>query len=393
MSEVRLSWKLIALAALLAGCNATNKDYAKSDSLETQWPIDVVSGLRVPSHGPVPKLADWTDNPYSEAKRKLGKSMFWDPRLSSSGNGNCSACHSSFDAFQSGGVIDIPDRSFPALEPTLTRNAPSLLNIAYAPVFRWDGSHGRDLYEQMALPFAESNMNLTPGIPAEDVHHVDVPLAQVELKRRLTDVIPGYVTWFTDAFDVDIRDSKPEELWILAGKALSIYIRGAVSKDSAFDRWNAGNDDAMSEAAVRGLKVFLGKGACGSCHSGPLFSDFDFHNLSLALPDAQGNRPDEGRYIVTGREEDRGAFLTPTLRSVTQTSPYWHDGSTGSIRSVIRHISSDASRKDPNYSVLLDRVESLNEEEIEDLVQFLKALKGAELPMSVTGVILATEMP
>ena len=381
----------LGVFAVLGCSNETTSEQV----IETpeEWPIDPVSGLRVPAHAPLPPVPDWADNPFNEAKRKLGRALFFDPRLSSSGNGNCPACHASFDAFQSGGIVDIPDRSFPNLEPKLTRNAPSLLNLVYAPVFRWDGSHGTNLYEQMALPFAESNMNLTPGIPAEDVHHVDVPLAQVELKRRLTEVVPAYIEWFDAAFDVDITEESLEDVWIMSGKALSIYIRGAVSKNSAFDRWNAGDDSAMSEAAVRGLKVFVGKGACNACHPGPLFSDFQFHNLSLSLPDENGVRPDEGRFGVTGNEEDRGAFLTPMLRSVTQTAPYFHDGSVGSIRRVMRHIASDASRKDPNYSPLLDRVQDLTDEEIEDLVQFLKALKGEELPISVTSFALQDELP
>ena len=385
--------KLLCLGLfVIAGCN-TGTMNEEPVEIADEWPVDPASGLRVPAHGPLPELPDWEDNPFSEAKLKLGRALFFDPRLSSSGNGNCPACHASFDAFQSGGIVDIPDRSFPNLEPKLTRNAPSLLNLVYAPVFRWDGSHGTNLYEQMALPFAESNMNLTPGIPAEDVHHVDVPLAQVELKRRLTEVVPEYIEWFDAAFDVDISEESLEDVWMMSGKALSIYIRGAVSKNSAFDRWNAGDDSAMNEAAVRGLKVFVGKGACNACHPGPLFSDFQFHNLSLSLPDENGVRPDEGRYGVTGKEEDRGAFLTPMLRSVTQTAPYFHDGSVGSIRTVMRHIASPAARKDPNYSPLLDQVEELTDQDIEDLVQFLKALKGEELPAAVTSFARQDELP
>jgi len=286
--------------------------------------------------------------------------------------------------YQSGGRFDIPDRSFPDTAPKLDRNAPALLNIVYAPVFRWDGSHGTNLYEQMVLPFAEANMNLTPGIPAEEFHTVDVPRAQRELKRILTEWLPEYVDWYVDAFGEDIRALPPEEVWLLTGKALAVYIRRAVSRNSAFDRWNAGDDDAMPPKAIRGLGLFRGRAGCSRCHTGPLFSDFEFHNLSLSLPDAAGNRPDEGRYKVTGMERDRGAFLTPTLRSVAKTAPFFHSGATGSLRIVIRHITGADGRLDPLHSPLLDDLPELTDTEVDDLTAFVKALNGEVLAQELT---------
>src|SRR6185369_13379241 len=105
-----------------------------------------------------------------------------------------------------------------------------------------------------------------------------------------------------------------------------------------FDRWNAGDDAAMNAAAVRGLTLF--RAECIACHSGPLFSDFRFHNVSTSPPDASGMRADEGRFRVTGVEADHGAFLTPTLRHVSNTSPYLHDGSQTTLAAVIRHLTS-----------------------------------------------------
>jgi cytochrome c peroxidase len=166
----------------------------------------------------------------------------------------------------------------------------------------------------------------------------------------------------------------------LAGKALAVYLRVAVSRDAPFDRWNAGDDAAMSPAAVRGLTLFLTRAKCSVCHSGPLFSDFLFHNVSTSPPDATGARADEGRFRVTGDEADRGAFLTPMLRHVSNISPYLHDGSETTLAAVIRHLTGEAGRVDPLHDRLLDSMPTLSADEVDDLVQFLKALKGQPLP-------------
>jgi len=396
MKLPRLSWcwtfLLFVLALGLLSCGQFTQD-DPVEAIGEYWPRDPSTGLRVAEHGPVPPLPEWPDNQTTPERQRLGTALFFDNRLSGSGNTSCAVCHANVDEYQSNLQFDVPDRTFPNSAPSLDRSAPSLLNIVYAPVFRWDGSHGTNLYEQMVLPYAESNMNLTPGIPAEDFHTVDVPLAQVELKRRLTEEIPGYVDWFRDAYGQDIRRLEPEEVWLLAGKALAIYIRRAVSRDAPFDRWNAGDDDAISDAAIRGLSLFRGKAGCVRCHGGPLFSDFAFHNLSLSLPDADGKRPDEGRYKVTGHERDRGAFLTPTLRSVTKTTPYFHNGSQVSIRHVIRHITSGAALADPLHSPALRGIEALTREEENQLVAFLKTLSGKQLPFDLTADPPLTEFP
>jgi len=352
------------------------------------YPVHPDTGLRVDELGPVPALPEWADNPATKEKKALGLSLFADPRLSGSGKTVCGNCHFPLGDYQSGGPKDAPDRSYPAITPTLPRNTPSLLNLVYAEAYRWDGGHKQELYEQMVLPFAEANMNLAPGHTADEVEVVDVPGAQAALKDKLTVEIPGYVPLFQAAFGQDISGLSAEEIWGLAGKAMAVYIRIAVSRDSAFDKWNAGDDDAMSEEAIRGLTLFQGKAGCALCHSGPLFSDFKFHNIATSPPGADGSRPDEGRFKVTGKEEDRGAFLTPTLRSAAQTSPYLHDGSETGISQVIARKTSAATRDlDPNHDPALDALPELTEAEVADVVAFLKALRGADIPIEELSVL------
>lgn len=338
---------------------------------------DPATGLRIPRIPPVPALPDWPDNPPSDAKHALGLALFSDIRLSGSGHTVCANCHLPSGAFHSGGPRDTPDRSFPAVVPTLHRHTPSLLNIVYAPMARWDGSHFTDLADLMVLPFAEPNMNLARLDPSRG-EEIGLAEAQANLNDALTVEIPGYVPLFRDAFGKDITAEPPSRTWRLAGEAMAVYIRVAVSRDSDFDAWNAGDDDAISDAAKRGAILFAGEAGCIQCHDGPLLSDFNFHNVSTSLPDENGVRPDDGRYLVTGIDADRGKFLTPTLRSAAKTSPYLHDGSQVSIAKVIAHFTSGSRHTDPLSE--LEGLPALSDDQIDDLVQFIKSLDGAPIP-------------
>lgn len=379
MSAQKLLWACLAASGVVAACSSSSPD----DTAVATLPVDPRTGLRLDDLGPVPPLPEWPDNPPTDSKRALGKALFSDARLSGSGKTSCANCHFPLSEFQSGGPKDAPDRSYPAITPTLGRNTPSLLNLVYAPMMRWDGSHFTDLVDMGVLPFAEANMNLTPGISADRVEDVDVPAAQHTLYERLTRTVPGYVALFRDAFGEDLEKLGPEQTWRLAGKAIVVYLRLVVSRDSAFDRWNAGDDTAMNAAAVRGFELFRGPARCIGCHSGPFFTDFRFHNAGVSALDASGKRDDEGRYRVTHAEADRGAFLTPTLRSVALTSPYLHDGSEVSLAKVIeRKTTPEILKRDPNHDRMFDGVRALTARENADLVEFLKALTGAPLPIA-----------
>ncbi|MEZ4361702.1 MAG: cytochrome c peroxidase [Kofleriaceae bacterium] len=352
----------LALTLALAACGSSPED----------------DELRVPELGPVPEVPTFADDPLTPAKLELGRALYFDVRLSGSGKTNCDSCHIHTTNLQDNLPLSTPDRSFPADSPTVTRNTPSFLNMVYAPVTRWDGSH-TDLVEVLAFPFAEPNMN-TALLPVGDPTN-DVPAAQQALVQKLTQTIPGYVARFQDAFGVDIASATLVETWRLTGRALRAFLTLAVSRDAPFDRWNAGDDSAMDAAAVRGLALFRGKGRCIACHSGPLFTDFAYHNLSTSPPRADGTRADEGRFLVTGQEADRGAFLTPTLRQVFDTSPYFHDGAKFGLRDTIRHLASDAVTADPNHDPLFATPLELSDDEITDLIAFLRALRGAPVSL------------
>jgi cytochrome c peroxidase len=137
--------------------------------------------------------------------------------------------------------------------------------------------------------------------------------------------ISGYRSWFKDVFghDVNIED---------VAKAIACFERTLVSGDSPFDRFVSGDENALDESAKRGLKLFEGKARCDQCHSRPFFTDEKYHNIGI---DWDTDNVDLGRYRVTGRADDIGAFKTPTLREIAFTGPYMHDGSLATLEDTI----------------------------------------------------------
>ena len=148
-----------------------------------------------------------------------------------------------------------------------------------------------------------------------------------------------------------------------------------MSANSAFDKYAMGESKAMDEAAIRGMQLFKGKARCVLCHNGPNFTDNQFHNLGV--PQEGLLKEDLGRYNVSRRERDKGAFKTPTLRSVTETAPYMHDGVFKTLEDVIE-FKNKGGESNPNLSPLMKPL-SLTPEEKADLLAFLKALQGAPL--------------
>lgn len=369
----------LTIPLLLAGCSSDSEAACGDPSVtaEERWPVDEASGLRVAALPPLPEAPIWEDNPVSPEKRALGVALFSDARLSSSGTVTCGNCHSPVAEFQSNTPRDLPARSLPEVTPPLPRHTPSLLNLIYADVLHWDGSES-DLVESMVLPFAEANMNLT-DLPRGDVWTLDVPAAQRKLREKVTIEIPGYVPMFQAAFGEDPNALSPEEVWHRAGQALAVYIRDAVSRDSAFDRWNAGESGAISDLAVEGLDFFMGAGKCVECHRGPMITDYEFHNLSLMKRGADGEPIDPGRQRVTKDPADLGKFLTPTLRSVNRTSPFLHDGREASLLRVLQHHANGPALESELHDPLLEGMAPIGEPEYRALVALIKAFEGQPL--------------
>ena len=140
-----------------------------------------------------------------------------------------------------------------------------------------------------------------------------------------------------------------------------------------------GAADAMTDSAVRGMALFKGKARCILCHSGPNLTDNQFHNLGV--PQVGPLKEDLGRYMVTRAERDKGAFKTPTLRSIEETAPYMHDGAFKTLEEVIDFFDQGGG-KNPHLSEFTKPL-GLQPEEKVDLVEFLKSLTGAPLKITV----------
>jgi cytochrome c peroxidase len=154
--------------------------------------------------------------------------------------------------------------------------------------------------------------------------------------------------------------------------ALASYMRTIRSGDSRFDRYAAGQSRALNALEKEGLAVFRGRGSCANCHAGPNFTDERFHNTGVAW--RGGRIVDEGRFAVSEIERDRGAFKTPTLRDLTRTAPYMHDGSLATLEDVIEFYS-EGGRKNPYLDPAIKPINLTPPEKLA-LVAFLKTLTG-----------------
>jgi cytochrome c peroxidase len=187
---------------------------------------------------------------------------------------------------------------------------------------------------------------------------------------RKLNAVPGYRKQFEEVFGTEVTADG-------IGKAIAAFERTIVSGSSPYDRYVAGDTKAMSEAAVRGMGIFNGKGRCSGCHSDPVFSDQSFHNLGVGVTAAQ---PDIGREAVTKDPADRGRFKTPGLRNVQLTYPYMHDGKTPTLEAVVEFLDRGGV-PNQNLDPLVVPLK-LTSEERKDLVAFLKALTGPEPVMA-----------
>ena len=293
------------------------------------------------------------DNPMSLKKISLGRMLYFDPRLSADGKLSCATCHDPSKGFADGRKTSIGIHG-----KSGARNAPTVINRLFSADQFWDG-RAADLEAQALGPVQN---------PIEMGNTMDGMTAN--LKR----ILP-YAGLFRAAFGT------PEITASRVAQAIASYERTILSGGSPYDRYQAGETKAMSESAVRGLALFndTTRANCVTCHAGFNFTDESYHNLGVGMDAA---KPDLGRFEITKNEVDKGAFKTPTLRNVTETAPYMHDGSDATLLEVI-----DLYDRGGNPNPWLSKeIKSLHltDQEKQDLVAFMKAL---------TAPVLGTERP
>jgi cytochrome c peroxidase len=329
---------LILAVVFLAACSSP------AHVAGTAVAIDAPLGLP-----PVPIPAD---NPPTQESIALGRKLFFDAILSADDTVSCASCHDPKLGFADG----MPTAK--GIKGQLgKRNAPTVLNAAYYPVLFLDG-RAASLEEQAGGPIANPiEMGQTHDVTAAKIAKI------AEYKQEFEKVFgPGSVTIEKIAM------------------ALASFERTVLSGDSPFDRYLYKDDKtAMSEAAIRGLKIFTDKkrGNCSTCHTigetYSLFSDGKFHNIGAGI-NASGEMTDLGRYEQTGNKADKGAFRTPGLRNVALTAPYMHDGSLKTLKDVVDFYAGGGTSNpqlDPEIHEL-----KLSGQERADLVEFLQSLTG-----------------
>ena len=307
--------------------------------------------LEAPPRGLSPILPVPDDNPLTRQRIELGRMLFSDKALSRDGTLACISCHDPSRAFTDGRerAVGIDGR-------VGRRNAPSLLNVGYARSLFWDGRV--ESLEAQALRPMEN--------PAELGNTHETIVRRLERGRR-------YRRLFARAF------GSPDVTIERVAQAIASFERTLLSGNSAFDRHRLGDAAALGIDARRGLALFEGRARCAFCHEGRLLTDRRFHNTGVSWRTAaeESRRAvDPGRYAVTGRAGDRGAFRTPSLRDVALTAPYMHDGSFGTLTEVVDFY--DRGGYENPYLDDSIRPLSLSAREKADLVAFLEALTGFE---------------
>jgi cytochrome c peroxidase len=336
MRAVRLSWWSLGLCiAVSAGVGAVMAQGQDAEPPE-------------PPLGLPPIL--WPDeNPYTPEKRELGWLLYFDTRLSSDKSVSCASCHSPEKGFTDGAPVSTGIKGQKG-----GRSAPTVINRAYSLVQFWDG-RAATLEHQAKGPIANP-IEMTMAPDAAAAHK-----ACVECLRA----IPGYVQRFEKIFGT--KDFTIDHV----AMAIATFERTVLSGNSPWDKHKAGDKKAMSEAQVRGKSVFFEKAQCDRCHIGFNFTDGSFENIGIGMDKPS---PDLGRFLVTKKEEHKGAFKTPTLREIEHTGPYMHDGSLKTLEEVVDHYDKGGI---PNKH-LSQQMKKLNlsPQEKSDLVAFLKALSG-----------------
>ena len=288
------------------------------------------------------------DNKYTAAREALGKSLFFDPRLSGSNGISCSSCHNPGLAWGDG-----RPRAIGAGRTPLGRRTPTILNIAWSESMFWDGRAGS--LEEQALG------------PIQAIGEMNLNLDRMVVKIA---AIPGYRELFARGYpDEPIAKST-------VAKAIATFERQIVSGPAPFDRWAAGDDAAISPEAVRGFELFNTKGRCSICHTGWRFTDDGFHDIGVP-----GVDPGRGA-ILPGVEAMQHAFKTPTLRSVAGRAPYMHDGSVAGLEDVVELYDRGGLARRPSLSPELTRLH-LTSDEKQALVVFLRTLTSVDGPVAI----------
>lgn len=289
----------------------------------------------------LPAVEESRDNPTTAEKVWLGYQLFFDKRLSKDGSMSCESCHHPDQAWTSGNATD-PKVGGGANK----RNAPTMENVAYYHSLYWDGR--APTMEAVSSAAWKGQLGADPDASAAKLN-----------------AIVGYRAQFQRAFKEDATGKN-------VPMALAAFLRALKTGNSAWDRFDQGEGDAVSMEVRRGSRVFQ-KARCTLCHVPPLYTDLEFHNVGVGYDKPEAER-DHGRMDATKDAKDDGKFKTPTLRDIAKTAPYFHDGSVASLSDAVDFMLK-GGMKNPNRDEKL-KPNRLSAKDRKALLAFLESLTG-----------------
>jgi cytochrome c peroxidase len=391
MKKIRLISGLAALVFILVHCSKNTDVIANLATTDTTTnPTGVTTNAGVNGAFTALPLAITApaDNPQTAQKIALGKMLFWDPILSGNKDIACGTCHHPSLGF--GDALDLSigvngqglgvTRHFLAGNtiPFAKRNALSIINTAF------NGIAANGAYNPTTAPMFFDNrsqslelQSLEPMKSMEEMRGTNIAAINLldSVVLRLNK-IPQYVQLFTDAF----QTANPITTQNL-GKAVASYERTIIANNSPYDQYIRGNPSAMTTAQIQGMNLFASDG-CIKCHSGPMFSDFALHVLSV---------PDNTKLPTDAGANGTYAFRTPTLRNLSLTGPYMHSGVFVTLGAVMNFYDQVGGGRSQNANVANNRLDAdlrgLNDRNQNAIIQFLNALNDGGFDRTIPTVV------
>ena len=284
---------------------------------------------------PLPESAENPDNPFSDDKIKLGRMLYFDKRLSADRTISCASCHH----LEAGGDNGAPVATGIGGQKG-DRNTPTAYNAAIHIAQFWDGREPDVEHQAMGPPLNGIEMGMRDGAHIESV-----------LKS-----VPGYVELFQKAFP----DEKNPVTFVNMGKAIGAFERKLLTP-SPFDAFLKGDDNALTNKQKKGLNTFISVG-CTTCHNGMGVGGHMYQKVGLVKP-WEPALEDVGRQKITENEADKFVFKVPSLRNVTETGPYMHNGSINNLRQMVRKMARHQLGRE------------ISDEEVVSIIDFLGCLE------------------
>jgi cytochrome c peroxidase len=330
-----MKWRIVICICVVVALAISSFDHRSDD----------VAFVR-PKGWPKP-VYDLSKNPITPDGFKLGRKLFFDPLLSRDGSTSCASCHTQWNSFTHGdhalshGINGLKGK----------RNSLVLLNLAWNRSFMWDGGIN-DLEVQPLGPITS---------PVEMGTTLDAVIRKLDTAR-------GYRLRFYNAFG----DSMITGQHVLKALAqFTVLFESYNTKYDKYMRQEAGGE--MTDQELSGLKLF--RKNCTSCHAEPLFTDFSYRNIGLSV-DTELN--DKGRMAITNDSRDSLKFKVPSLRNITMSYPYMHDGRFKTLAQVLDHYT-DGIVKSPTLAPELAHPMQLTAQDKLDIIAFLKTLTDNDL--------------